>query len=138
MQFTTMVAGAAALFTAATASPVVARATSIDVNPFALSCTATQCSWTLNYNLVPENSAAACSFVTSGATIPTTIGTAIGPFACSPSDPNVVVRIQVLSGQYRVLISVVGAPTANFDYFLPASDFPGLNSYTGPSSFTAL
>jgi hypothetical protein len=48
------------------------------------------------------------------------------------------VRIQVLSGQYRVLISVVGTPTANFDYFLPSSDFPGGNSYTGPSSFVAL
>ncbi|EAQ91676.1 predicted protein [Chaetomium globosum CBS 148.51] len=139
MQLSTIVAGAAALFSATTsASPVEARATSVNINPFALSCTATQCTWTLNYTLIPENTGAACSFVTSGGTIPTTIGTAIGPFACSPSDPNVRVRIQVVSGQYRLLISQVGSPTSNFDYFLPSSDFPGGNSYTGPSSFVAL
>ncbi|KAH6838590.1 hypothetical protein B0I37DRAFT_419524 [Chaetomium sp. MPI-CAGE-AT-0009] len=139
MQFSTIVASAAALFSStAAASPVATRATRVDINPFALTCTATQCSWTLNYILIPENTGAACSFATSGATIPTTAGTAIGPFACTPSDPNVRVRIQVLAGQYRLLISQAGTPTANFDYFLPASDFPGLSSYTGPSSFTAL
>lgn len=76
--------------------------------------------------------------MTQGSTIPTAIGTAIGPFVCNPADPSVRVRIQVLSGQYRVLITQAGSPTANFDYFLPVSNFPGLNSYTGPSSFTAL
>ena len=44
MQLSTIVAGAGALFSsAASASPIEARATSINVNPFGLSCTATQC-----------------------------------------------------------------------------------------------
>ncbi|KAK4156090.1 hypothetical protein C8A00DRAFT_31021 [Chaetomidium leptoderma] len=139
MKFSAIIAGAGALFSSvAAASPIEARATSANVNPFSLTCTATQCSWTLNFVLIPENSSFACTYVTSGAMIPATIGTAIGPFTCTPADPNLRVRIQVLSGQYRVLISYAGSPTVNLDYFLPSSDFPGLNSYTGPSNFTAL
>lgn len=135
MKFTTLTT--ALLSTLATASPIDVRATttSAQLSDFKISGDSSSVKYSTTITLLPDNHTTKCTHSTAGATIPPVT---TGYWTCEDSRVWIRLNDSPTQNAYRVTVQDVRVqPPVLLVAILGKNNFPGGNSYTGPSSFTA-